>query len=57
MTHKIFDNIIMKFLEYTKKLYEKVTYYDAIAKSSNMSNPFAKQKNIVTVVWIEDKKD
>lgn len=47
----------MKFLEYTKKLYEKVAYYDNVAKHSNMSNPFLKPKKVTTVIWIEDKKN
>ena len=53
----IFHNKIMKFLEYTKKLYEKVSYYDGVINRSNMSNPFAQQKNLVTVIWVEDKKN
>ena len=54
---EIFHNKIMKFLEYTKKLYEKMTYYDNIINRSNMSNPFAKSINLVTVIWIENKED
>ena len=47
----------MKFLEYTKKLYEKVMYYDGFINQSNMSNPFARQKNFVTVIWVENKEN
>lgn len=47
----------MKFLDYTKKLYEKVAYYDELFKNSDMfQNPFSMPVNIVTVVWIEDRE-
>ena len=49
----------MKFLEYTKKLYEKVAYYDSFTKrdGSMHTNPFARQKNKVTVIWVNEKEN
>ena len=46
----------MNLLDYTKKLSEKIKFYDAIAKSPHfgMKNPFSKPLNI-TVIWVEDK--
>lgn len=51
----------MNLLYYTKKLSEKIKFYDSIAQNpfiSNqfMTNPFAKPIN-VTIVWVEDEKD
>ena len=46
----------MKFLEYTKKLYENVAYFDDLTRRSNMSNPFAKPISLITVVWIEERE-
>lgn len=49
----------MNLLAYTKKLYEKISAYDRIAKNpytqKGASNPFYKPQN-VTIVWV-DKKD
>lgn len=47
----------MNLFEYTKKLAQKIKFYDEIAKTSyfGMKNPFAQQQNI-TVIWIEDEK-
>ena len=47
----------MKFLDYTKKIAEKIKFYDDIAKNAyfNMINPFAKPVTI-TVVWVEDEE-
>ena len=46
----------MNLLSYTKKLAEKINFYDEIVKSSlsdfNLSNPFAAPVNI-TVIWID----
>ena len=44
----------MNLLEYTKKLSEKIKYYDMIAKNPffGIANPFAKPINM-TIVWIE----
>ena len=46
----------MNLLDYTKKLSEKIKFYDEIAKSPHfgMKNPFAKPQNI-TIIWVEDK--
>lgn len=48
----------MKFLDYTKKIAEKIRFYDDIAKNAysniNMTNPFAKPV-AVTIVWVEDE--
>ncbi len=47
----------MNLLDYTKKLSEKIKFYDSIAQnpfcSVSMSNPFARPVNI-TVIWVED---
>ena len=45
----------MNLFEYTKKLSEKIKFYDDIAKTPyfGMKNPFAEPVNI-TVIWIED---
>lgn len=50
---------IMNLLAYTKKLYEKINFYDKAAKNAYpnySSNPFCKPVN-VTIIWVEDKKD
>ena len=48
----------MNLLEYTKKLSEKIKFYDSMAQNSycsvSMSNPFAKPVNI-TIIWVEDE--
>ncbi len=52
----------MNLLNYTKKLSEKISYYDRLTRESArnfpMSNPFAKPVNL-TVIWVEncDEKD
>lgn len=50
----------MNLLDYTKKLSEKIKFYDSIAQNSFWSkhtiNPFAKPINI-TVIWVEDDCD
>ncbi|HIS82600.1 hypothetical protein KID03_05660 [bacterium] len=46
----------MNLLNYTKKLSEKISYYDRLtrqAKKFSMSNPFAKPANM-TVIWVEN---
>ena len=46
----------MNLLSYTKKLSEKIKFYDTIAKKPSdmwMTNPFAKPVNI-TIVWVEE---
>ncbi len=45
----------MNLFEYTKKLSEKIKFYDSIAQipPAKMTNPFAKPIN-VTIVWVED---
>lgn len=45
----------MNLLDYTKKLTEKIKFYDSIAQNTFFSvhNPFAKPVN-VTIIWIED---
>ena len=47
----------MNLLEYTKKLSEKIKFYDTIAQNPffGKANPFAKPLNI-TIVWVEDEK-
>lgn len=53
----------MNLFAYTKKLSEKISYYDRLTreakKNFSMTNPFAKPVNM-TVIWVEncdDKKD
>lgn len=49
----------MNLLAYTKKLSEKIAYYDSITKDdkfSHMINPFAKPINI-TIIWVDEKDD
>jgi hypothetical protein len=46
-------------LNYTKKLAEKISYYDALidfTQDSHWFNPFYKQPD-VTVIWIEPPKN
>ncbi len=47
----------MNLLDYTKKLSEKIKFYDTIAQNTfsgmHTANPFAKPVNI-TVIWVED---
>ena len=45
----------MNLLDYTKKLSEKIKFYDSIAQNtfSGMTNPFAQPINI-TIVWVEE---
>lgn len=50
----------MNLLEYTKKLSEKIKFYDSIAQNTlfgmHTTNPFAKPIN-VTIVWVEENKE
>lgn len=47
----------MNLLDYTKKLSEKIKFYDSIAQNTfsgiRMTNPFAQPINI-TIVWVEE---
>ena len=47
----------MNLLEYTKKLAEKIKYYDSIAQNDfwglHTFNPFSKPVN-VTIIWVEE---
>lgn len=47
----------MNLLEYTKRLSEKIKFYDSIAQTTfwgtHTANPFAKPLNI-TIIWVED---
>ena len=47
----------MNLLNYTKKLSERISYYDELTKESakkfSMSNPFSIPVNM-TVIWIEN---
>jgi len=52
----------MNLLNYTKKLYEKITYYDNFIKNTNFTdqkqNPFRKQEeNHITIIWVQNEKD
>lgn len=52
----------MNLFSYTKKLSEKISYYDRLtketAKNFSMTNPFSVPVNL-TVIWVEncDEKD
>lgn len=50
----------MNLLDYTKKLAEKVKFYDSIADNNlwglHTINPFAKPMN-VTIIWIDDDSE
>ena len=47
----------MNLFNYTKKLSEKISYYDRLTreakKNFSMSNPFMRPSNL-TVVWVEN---
>lgn len=47
----------MNLLDYTKRLSEKIRFYDSIAQnnfwSMNTTNPFAKPISF-TVIWVEE---
>lgn len=49
----------MNLLTYTKKLYEKINFYDKVFKNKNFdnyaSNPFNNPKSL-TVIWVEHNK-
>lgn len=52
----IVRKIMADLFEYTKKLAEKIAYYDAMADFTDEShwyNPFY-NKPEVTVIWVED---
>lgn len=51
----IVRNFMTDLLKYTKKIAEKISYYDAIidfSEESHWFNPFYKQPE-VTVIWID----
>ena len=47
----------MNLFNYTKKLSEKISYYDRLTREAKknflMSNPFMRPSNL-TVVWVEN---
>jgi hypothetical protein len=47
----------MNLFNYTKKLSQKIKFYDEITKFPyfGVKNPFAKPLNI-TVIWVENEK-
>jgi len=52
----------MNLLSYTKKIAEKINFYDEIAKASlsdyNIFNPFVKNQPLnITIIWIDEKND
>ena len=51
----------MNLLSCTKKIAEKINFYDEIAKNSlsefNMFNPFASQPLNITIIWIDGDDD
>ena len=48
----------MNLFNYTKKISEKINFYDEIAKNPffGFGNPFAKPINI-TIIWVEDNEE
>ena len=55
----LFGKFMADLLSYTKKIAERISYYDAIvdfAAESHWFNPFYKQPD-VTVVWVENPED
>jgi hypothetical protein len=55
----IVGKFMADLLNYTKKIAERIAYYDAIVDFTDEShwfNPFYKQPD-VTVVWVENPKD
>lgn len=55
----IVRKIMTDLLNYTKKLAEKISYYNAIVDFTDEThwfNPFYKQPE-VTVVWVENPND
>lgn len=50
---------VMNLLDYTKKLAEKIRFYDSMVQpfygNFNSTNPFAKPIS-VTIIWVEDEK-
>ncbi len=50
----------MNLFAYTKKLSEKIAYYDALTKkdlfNSQVTNPFTQPIN-VTIIWIDEKDE
>ena len=50
----------MDLLNYTKKLYDNIKFYDSVAQNTfsgwHSVNPFAKPINI-TIIWIEEEND
>ncbi len=55
----IFGRFMADLLNYTRKIAQRISYYDAIvdfADESHWFNPFYKQPD-VTVVWVENPED
>ncbi len=55
----IVRNFMTDLLKYTKKIAEKISYYDAIidfTEESHWFNPFYKQPE-VTVIWVDTPDD
>jgi len=48
----------MSLFKYTKKISDRIKFYDEITKNPffGYSNPFSKPINL-TIVWIEDEKN
>lgn len=46
----------MNLLDYTKKLTEKIKFYDSIAQNPfySINNPFVKPIT-VTIIWVEEE--
>jgi hypothetical protein len=55
----IVRKIMTDLLNYTKRLAEKISYYDALidfSQDSHWFNPFYKQPD-VTVIWIDPPRE
>ncbi len=50
--------VIMNLLYYTRKIAEKINFYDEIAKNAlsgfSLHNPFSSQPVNITIIWIDN---
>lgn len=48
----------MNLFDYTRKISEKIRFYDSLIKETSFKgyNPFAKPINL-TIIWVENEKE
>jgi len=48
----------MNLFEYTKRISEKIRFYDSLLKESSLNgyNPFVKPITL-TIIWVENEKE